>query len=331
MMGLDFHREAEQHTMNNHCPYDTDEERWSAVAGKVKEAAGSFVYAVRTTGVFCRPGCSSRLPNRDNVEYFASAKDAEAAGYRPCKRWSAGRCCCRGCHGAEDDTGLQDHGYKQPGAHTGRIGRRVWCKRISFSPAFQKNMLALHQSNMLCEQRSRRFGSSLKRAGSVTEAIYEAGYSSSSGAYQTGCQQLAMTPKEYRAEGAGITIHYGVSECVFGWVIVGATDRGVCAVEFGDSGEEVVRQLRDRFAKAILKKADREFACVLKGVISHIQKPGKLINLPLDIRGTVFQQRVWKCAAPEFKSGQTMSYTEVAERIGCPKAVRAVASACGSQ
>ncbi|MGI9536406.1 MAG: methylated-DNA--[protein]-cysteine S-methyltransferase, partial [Desulfocapsaceae bacterium] len=176
---------------------------------------------------------------------------------------------------------------------------------------------------------SHRFQTNLKTSPSVTDAIYSSGYGSSGSAYDKKRNQLAMKPKEYRRGADGVTITYGLARCYLGWVIVAATDRGICAIEFGDDSKALPDQVQARFPNARLNKADRGFKTLIEEVVDFIESPKDTFHVPLDIQGTAFQQQVWEVLR-QIKPGETMSYTDVAERMGKPKAVRAVASACAS-
>jgi len=314
--------------MKSSSTYTTDDIRWKAIVAREQAADGHFYYAVKTTGVFCRPSCSSKMPNRENVEYFVNSQGAQAAGYRPCKK----------CKPAGTTT---KEAIEQKIISACRVIENSHmvpkladlAKGLELSPGYFhrlfKKYVGVTPKQFASNHRSRRFRESLKSGDSITEACYDAGYSSSSGVYNRNQDQLAMKPKEYRAGGAGIIIHYGVAECVLGWMIVAATTRGVCAIEFGDDPAVLPWQLQDRFPGATILKADPGFIGVLEEVVNFIKAPRDTFNIPLDIQGTAFQQQVWNILR-QIEPGQTMSYTEVAEKIGNPCAVRAVAKACAS-
>lgn len=314
--------------MKSNCTYHTDDRRWNAVVGREQSADGYFYYAVMTTGIFCRPSCSSKVPNRENVVYFTSNQDALASGYRPCKK-----CKPTGTTVKEE---IEQKIIKACRIieYSNTVPKLIdLAKELALSPGYFhrlfKKVVGITPKQFAANHRSRRFNNSLKSSESITEALYDAGFSSSSGVYNKNQDQLSMKPKEYRSGGVGLTIHYGVAECFLGSIIVAATDRGICAIEFGDDPAMLPRQLQDRFPKATVTKAGPGFTSLIKQVVEFIKAPQDNFNIPLDIQGTAFQQQVWGLLR-QIEPGQTMSYTEVAEKIGNPNAVRAVATACAS-
>lgn len=314
--------------MTDNTPDDSDNRRWHAVVNREQAADGTFYYGVKTTGVFCRPSCSSRLPNRENIEYFISWREAQSAGYRPCKRCKPtgnGKneeieqkiiCACRSMEQSNTPLKLND------------LAEEAGLSPYHFHRLFKK-LVGVTPKQYSSNHRSQRFRESLKSSESITDAIYNAGYSSSSGVYTKNQDHLAMKPKEYRAGGAGIVINYGLAECMLGWVIVAATERGICAIALGDDPALLPQQVQSIFPKARLEKAGPGFTFLLKAVVDFIKAPHSSFNIPLDIQGTAFQQQVWNILR-QIKPGKTLSYTDVAERIGNPNAVRAVATACAS-
>ena len=317
-----------QQSMKYHSPYNTDDRRWNAVVGRDQSADGCFYYAVVTTGIFCRPSCTSKLPNRENVEYFISSQDAQASGYRPCKK-------CK----PTGTTVKEEVEHKIIKAcriieNSNTVPKLVdLAKELELSPYYFhrlfKKIVGVTPNQFASNYRSQRLRSCLKSGESITEAFYDAGFSSSSGAYNKNQDQLSMKPKEYRAGGVGLAIHYGVAECILGWIIVAATDRGICTIEFGDDPAMLPRQLQERFPQATIIKAGPGFTSLIEEVVKFIKAPHDNFNIPLDIQGTAFQQQVWSILR-QIEPGQTMSYTEVAEQIGKPNAVRAVATACAA-
>lgn len=309
--------------------YGTDEARWQAIVGRDERADNCFVYAVRTTGVYCRPSATSRLPKRENVEFFDSADLAEKAGYRPSRRLQGDRTAvvsnrialvreaCRLIESSEDVPDLR------------KLAAQARLSPHYFHRVF-KAETGLTPKAYATACRARKVRDELGAAeGTVTDAIYGAGYNSSSRFYESSAQVLGMRAGEYRAGGAGVVIRFAVGECTLGSILVAQSERGVCAILLGDEPDALVRDLQDRFPKAELIGGDRAFERMVAEVVGVVEAPGTALNLPLDIQGTVFQQRVWE-ALREIPVGVTVSYSDLAERIGEPKAVRAVARACGA-
>ena len=302
--------------------------RWEAVLRRDKGADGTFFYAVRTTGVYCRPSCAARLPRRENVEFHETCKDAERAGFRPCKR-------CRpdGLAPAEQQAAavaavcrLIEEADEMP--RLDEMAQAAGLSRYHFHRVF-KAATGLTPKVYADARRGQRVQDELTRSETVTAAIYGAGFNSNSRFYENAPHLLGMTPTEFRAGGRNTAIRFAVGECSLGAVLVAATQKGVCAIEFGDDPNALVRALQDRFPKAQLIGADREFEQLVAKVVGLVEAPANGLDLPLDVRGTAFQQRVWR-ALRDIPPGSTASYGEVARRIGCPKAVRAVAQACAA-
>lgn len=305
---------------------EQDEARWSAVQRRDREA-DDFVYAVSTTGIYCRCGCSSRMPKRENVSFFTSPEAAEAAGYRACLRCRPGQgrlseaeelviAACRTIEESETVVGLAQ--LAEAASLSPHHFHRLFRKIVGVTP---KQYASSHQQ--------KRFRKSLRTGHSVSESLYEAGYGSTSRIYEKGRDHLAMSPKTFRAGGRGTTIRFGVAQCFLGWMIVAATDRGICGIEFGDDPEHLTEQLSRHFPEADLVQAGEELSLLIREVVSFIEMPKRGVRLPLDIRGTAFQQKVWN-ALLQIKPGETASYAEIAEQIGNPSAIRAVARACAT-
>jgi len=302
--------------------------RWIAVAARDASADGAFVYAVRTTGIYCRPSCSARRARPENVTFHATCEDAERAGFRPCKR-------CR------------PHGLSLVEQHAARVTQA--CRLIERSDtvpglpelARQAGMSVYHFHRVFkavtgvtpgayaTEQRAKRVRSALVRGRKVTDSIADAGYNSHGRFYEKSDAMLGMTPTRYRTGGVSTEIHFAVSQCVLGSVLVAATERGVCAIFLGDNPDALVQDLENRFPQARLMGSSKKFAQLVAKVVRFVETPGQGLNLPLDVRGTAFQQRVWQ-ALQKIPAGSTVTYTQVATRIGAPRAVRAVASACAA-
>jgi AraC family transcriptional regulator, regulatory protein of adaptative response / methylated-DNA-[protein]-cysteine methyltransferase len=322
--------------------YATDEARWRAVAVRDPAAAGAFLYAVRTTGVYCRPGCSSRRPLRENVRFFGTAQEAQRAGYRACKRClpdeevngQSGEphaaLIARACREIEEAEAA-------PGLDT--LAASAGLSRTHFHRLF-KRLLGVTPRQYAAAHRLRRLRDGLSVDGvneagvtqgkeRVTDAIYGAGFGSGSRAYEAAPEALGMTPGKYRRGAPDTEIAYATAQSSLGWVLVAATARGVCAIELGDDPAALEEQLRRRFPAARLAAGDGSFAGWVAEVVALVEAPERGLALPLDVRGTAFQQRVWE-ALRQIPPGQTASYAQLAERIGRPTATRAVAQACGA-
>ncbi|MBV9907879.1 MAG: bifunctional DNA-binding transcriptional regulator/O6-methylguanine-DNA methyltransferase Ada [Hyphomicrobiales bacterium] len=305
-----------------------DEERWQAVERRDPEFDGKFFFAVRTTGVFCRPSCASRPAKRENVSFFSTVAEAEKAGYRACKRCRPDRLdasdpqietvkrACAKIEQAEEAPKLAE------------LAAAAGLSPYHFHRVF-KTITGVTPKAYAAETRARRAADKLRTAETVTEAIYDAGFNSSSRFYESTAARLGMTPSAVKRGGAGARIRFAVGQASLGAVLVAATKKGVCAILLGDDPETLVRDLQDRFPKAEFEGGDAEFERMVAQVVGLIEAPGQRLDLPLDIRGTVFQQKVW-AALRAIPPGETATYLEIARAIGQPKAVRAVAQACGA-
>ena len=305
-----------------------DEERWQAVKRRDPAFDGKFLFAVRTTGVYCRPSCASRPAKRENVSFFPTGAEAEKAGYRACKRcrpdklgapdpqMQAVKRACERIEQAEEAPKLAD------------LAASAGLSQYHFHRVF-KAITGVTPKAYAAETRARRAADKLRTAETVTEAIYDAGFNSSSRFYENTDARLGMTPGAVRRGGAGVVIRFAVGEASLGAVLVAATDKGVCAITLGDDPDVLVRDLQDRFPRAELKGGDPEFERMVAEVVGLVEAPGQRLDLPLDIRGTAFQQKVW-AALQAIPPGKTATYTEIARAIGQPTAVRAVAQACGA-
>ena len=312
--------------------FSSTAQRWRAVAARDKQAADAFIYAVRTTGIYCRPGCSSRLPRPENVVYFDTAPHAETAGFRACKRCAPQLSSApnpdeeritKACRIMEE---AQAQAQVPPTLTA--LARGVGLSREHFQRLFKKH-LGVTPKEYAMELRHRRLEAGLQQGASVTRAIYEAGFGATSRFYEGGADRLGMAPARYGKGGEGEAIQYAVGPCVLGLVLVAATERGVCAINLGNTGRGLVDALRTRFPKADIREGGLALTAWLEQVVGLMDSPGRELNLPLDIQGTAFQQRVWK-ALRDIPAGATLSYTQLAEQVGRPKAVRAVAGACAA-
>jgi AraC family transcriptional regulator of adaptative response/methylated-DNA-[protein]-cysteine methyltransferase len=302
--------------------------RWAAVLARDASADGSFVYAVRTTGVYCRPSCAARTARPENVSFHRSPADARAAGFRPCKRCRPDEPfgpsfqarvvaqLCRWIDGADEPPTLA------------ALARRAGMSPYHLHRVF-KAVTGLTPKAYANARRARRVRDALAGADSVTDAIYEAGFNSSGRFYEQADGILGMTPTRYRNRGAGEHIRFAVGHSSLGAILVAATARGVCAILLGDDPDGLVRELQDRFPRATLAAGDADFDRWVATVVGFVEAPRVGLELPLDVRGTAFQERVWQ-ALRAIPPGQTLSYTQLAQRMGAPKAVRAVAAACAA-
>jgi AraC family transcriptional regulator of adaptative response/methylated-DNA-[protein]-cysteine methyltransferase len=308
--------------------FSGDDERWEAVVRRDRDADGAFYYSVRTTGVYCRPSCGARRPRRENVRFHLTWAEAERAGFRPCKRCrpngsalddrraSAVAKACRMIEGSAEAPSLD------------ALADAAGMSRFHFHRVF-KAITGVTPKAYAVAHRARRVRDGLVSRDTVTEAIYGAGFNSNGRFYETSDGLLGMTPTAFRAGGDGASICFAVGECSLGSVLVAAADRGVCAVLLGDDPDALVRDLQDRFPRARLIGGDGDFERLVARVVGLVERPAQGVDLPLDIRGTAFQRRVWQ-ALREIPPGSTLSYAEVAERIGRPGSARAVARACAS-
>jgi len=305
-----------------------EDPRWAQVVARAPQADGQFVYAVKTTGVFCRPSCGSRTPNPENVSFFTNNQEAQAAGYRPCKRCTPDQPSLASQH-AELVAGLcrQIEAAPEP-LSLETLARSARMSTFHLHRVF-KAVTGLTPKAYSSALRARKVRDELSQGGSITEAIYQAGYNANSRFYAESNQRLGMTPQNFRGGGRNTEIRFAVGECSLGPILVAASQRGICAILFGDNPDALTRDLQDRFPQAELIGADAEFEHWVAQVVGLVEMPQLGLALPLDVRGTAFQQRVWQ-ALQEIPIGSTASYSEIALRIGAPKAVRAVAGACAA-
>ncbi len=303
--------------------------RWQSVVDRDGSADSHFVYAVSTTGIYCRPSCPSRRAKPNNVSFYPSSAEAEAQGYRACRRCNpagpslaeaaaaAVAKACRLIEEAEELPRLDD------------LARALGVSPFHFHRQF-KAVTGLTPKAYGSAHRAKRMRVELAGdATSVTDAIYGAGFNSGSRFYETSNEVLGMTPTAFRQGGRNADIHFAIGQCSLGAVLVARSDKGVCAITLGDDPNALLRDLQDRFPQANLLGGDAGFETLVAQVIGFVEAPGIGLDLPLDLRGTVFQQRVWQ-ALRDIPAGTTASYTEIARRIGAPKSVRAVAQACGA-
>ncbi len=308
--------------------YFTDEQRWAALVRRDSRADGHFYYSVRSSGVYCRPSCAARLALRANVRFHASCAEAEAAGFRPCQRCKPDQPTLAQRHAAvvAEACRLIDSSESEPDLNS--LADASGLSRFYFHRVF-KAQTGITPKAYAAAQRTKRVQAGLVRETSVTDAIYAAGFNSSGRFYAISPAVLGMTPTAFRAGGSGTSIRFAIGACSLGAILVAATDKGICAILMGDDPDVLARDLQDRFPKAELLGAEASFEQVVARVVGMVEAPQVGLDLPLDVRGTAFQQRVWQ-ALREIPAGSTVSYAELANRVGVPKGARAVAGACAA-
>ncbi len=301
---------------------------WAAVEGRDKGADGTFFYGVATTGVYCRPGCASRLPLRKNTLFFATAAAAKAAGLRPCKR-------CRPDDGSPDarhvaaiEKACALIRASETPPSLAELAAAAAISRFHFHRVF-KAIVGATPSEYARTHRLARLGEKLDAGRPIAAAIYEAGFGSSSRAYEAARSGLGMTPGARRRGGRGETIRFATVATPLGWALVAASRRGICMTGLADDRDNLAAALRDRFPGAAITGEDAGLGEWARQILRCIAAPGETPDLPLDIRGTAFQARVWR-ALQKIPLGQTATYSEIAAAVGRPKAVRAVAGACAA-
>ncbi len=302
--------------------------RWAAVLARSAEADGTFYYSVRTTGVYCRPSCASRRARPENVRFHTTREAAEQAGFRPCKRCKPDQPSLAEQHAALVTEACRLIETSPEAPSLDRLATEAGLSPFHFHRVF-KAVTGLTPRRYAAAHRGERVRRELARTPTVTAAIYESGYSSNGRFYGESGQMLGMTPSDYRAGGTNAEIRFAVGECSLGSILVARSDRGVCAIFLGDDPDALARDLQDRFPHAALVGGDAEFESTVAAVVGFVESPRLGLDLPLDVQGTAFQQRVWQ-ALREIPAGATTSYAEVARRIGAPRAVRAVAHACAT-
>lgn len=298
---------------------------WAAVLARDRGADGRFVYSVRSTGVYCRPSCPSRRPRRENVAFHASPTAAEAAGFRACKRCRPGEAdktataiaaACRRLDAAEEAPALAE------------LAREAGLSAAHFQKVF-KTALGVSPAAYFKARRAEKARAALECGAGVTEAIYEAGFNSAGRFYEASDGMLGMKPSTYRDGAKGERITFAIGQTSLGAVLAASTERGVCAILLGDDPQALLEDLQRRFPKAELAGGDKAYEKLVARVAGLVEHPEKAFDLPLDLRGTAFQMRVW-AALRKIPAGKTADYSEVAGMIGAPASVRAVAQACGA-
>src|SRR5215475_8993258 len=305
-----------------------DDPRWARIVARDRTADGHFWYSVLTTGVYCRPSCASRTANPKNVQLHDSLENAKATGFRPCRRCRPDgpstdtekakliAKACRVIEASEEEPSLEQlaQAFGLSPSHFHRLFRAA---------------TGLTPKDYAAAYRAKKIREGLAAGSSVTEAIYDAGFNSSGRFYAKSTGMLGMTPSQYRAGGLNEDIRFAVGQTYLGAIVVASSRKGVAAILLGDDADELVRDLQDRFPRARLTGADPDYEAMIARVVGFVEAPELGLDLPLDVRGTAFQQRVWQ-ALQEIPVGATVSYAEIARRIGASKAIRAVAGACAA-
>jgi len=310
------------------CPVD-DERRWTAVQSRDTRWDGCFVYAVWSTGIYCRPSCPSRRPGRDHIVFFELAEVAERAGFRPCRR----------CHPQDPPydprlekvravirfIGARDEAPPTLAELSAHVGTSPYHLQREF-----KKVMGITPRQYAEARRVNRFKEMLRDGNSLSSSIYHAGYGSSSRLYERAAAQLGMTPATYRHGGKGMEINYATSESPLGRLLVAVTHRGVCAVTLGDSDAVLEADLRREFPGAVVSRDDDgQVKAAVEVLLGYLEGEEPHVELPLDVRATAFQRRVWQ-HLKAIPKGRTTTYGEVAKAIGRPTGARAVARACAS-
>lgn len=309
-------------------PPRTEAARWQAVASRDARADGTFYYCVRTTGVYCRPSCPSRRPRPENVVFHSTRADAESAGFRPCRRCTPERPSL-----AQRQAALIAAACRRIEAADQPPSLRTLAAEANLSPYYFHRLftrtVGLTPRGYASAERAQRIRARLRGERSVTDAVYAAGFGSSGGFYASATQALGMTPSAYRDGGRNLRVRFAASASSLGTVLVAATAQGICAILLGDDRDSLLQDLHERFPHAILAPGDGGFSRLVARVVALVEHPGICADLPLDIRGTAFQQRVWQ-ALRRIPAGSTASYGAIARALGVPGGARAVARACAA-
>ncbi|HEY0800536.1 MAG TPA: bifunctional DNA-binding transcriptional regulator/O6-methylguanine-DNA methyltransferase Ada [Steroidobacteraceae bacterium] len=313
--------------VNNSLPTEKDP-RWARVSARDKSADGVFWYSVKTTGVYCRPSCPSRKPNPKNVQFHARFVDARAAGFRPCKRCNPEGVSLDAVNAALVAKACKIIETRSEAPSLAELATAVELSPTYFHRLF-KATTGLTPKGYALAHRSSRVREKLGSGSSITQAIYDSGFNSNGRFYENSTGILGMTPTQFRSGAADEEIRFAIGQCSLGAILVASSKKGVVSILMGDDPEQLVRTLQDRFPKAVLVGGDAAYERLIAKVVGLVEAPAVGLDLPLGVRGTAFQRRVWQ-ALQKIPPGTTATYSEIARRIGSPKAVRAVAGACAS-
>jgi AraC family transcriptional regulator of adaptative response/methylated-DNA-[protein]-cysteine methyltransferase len=305
-----------------------EESLWKAVVARDRNQDGIFFYSVASTGVYCRPSCPSRLANRANVRFHPSCEQAERAGFRPCKRCKPNEPSLRKAHAAIVAAACRRIEDAEDTPSLDTLAEASGLSTFHFHRIF-KSIAGVTPKAYAAAHRQKRVRNTLQGSGSVTAAIHAAGFNSSGRFYASSNEVIGMTPSDFREGGRNAELRFAVGDCTLGAILVATTDKGIAAILLGDDPEKLVHDLEDQFPNATLTGGDGPFEKIVAKVVGFVDAPDTGLGLPLDVRGTAFQHRVWQ-ALQKIPAGETVSYSELATRLGNPRAVRAVASACAA-
>ncbi|WP_149196283.1 bifunctional DNA-binding transcriptional regulator/O6-methylguanine-DNA methyltransferase Ada [Luteimonas suaedae] len=319
---------TQKHRADYATPPARRDPRWARIVARDRSADGQFWYSVATTGVYCRPSCPSRTANPGNVAIHDTLEAARATGFRPCRR-----CNPEGASTEAENAAIVAKACRLIEQAERPPSLAELAGAVELSPGYFHRMFkaatGLTPRAYAAAHRASRVRDGLASGQTVTNAIYDAGFGSNGRFYETANAMLGMTPTRYRAGGAEEAIRFAVGQCSLGAILVASSEKGIAAILLGDAPETLLHNLQDQFPKAQLIGGDRAYESLVARVVGVVEAPGLGLDLPLDIRGTAFQQRVWQ-ALRDIPAGRTATYAEVARRIGTPKSVRAVAGACAA-
>jgi AraC family transcriptional regulator of adaptative response/methylated-DNA-[protein]-cysteine methyltransferase len=308
-------------------PATITDARWQRVLDRDQRADGTFWYGVSTTGVYCKPSCASRRANPEHVTFYTTRAAAVSAGFRPCKR------CRPDAAGPEQNARLVAKACRLIEQRELPPSLEDLAGAVALSPSHFhrvfKQITGLTPKAYATAHRSGLVRKHLATAASVTDAIYDGGFNSSGRFYEHSTAMLGMTPRHFRAGGVHEQLRFAVGQCSLGAILVASSEKGVASILIGEDPEALVKNLQDQFPRATLIGGNQEYEALVAHVVGFVEAPGIGLDLPLDVRGTAFQQRVWK-ALREIPAGHTVSYQDIARKIGAPRAVRAVAGACAA-